>query len=463
MGDAQHLTLLAQGAQLLPDDVGHGAADTRVDFVEDHGRHRIQAQRGDFDRQRDTRQLTARSHFAQGTRRLAGVGGNQELDPLGPVRVRFDHRLWLDIDQELTAAHAQLADQGGGGVRQRLGGFPAAGAEHLGHGLPLAGGTVDLAGQGLQALVGTAQLLHFGLHGVAVLAQPFHRHAVLAREVMQAAQAAFDVLELLRVGIQVVMDAVEQGQRFVQLDGGAVEQGIDVPEPAVVFGHAGQVMACLLQQLQDRDLVVAIEAADRHVAGADQRAGMGLAAVAAAQGGDRGRVQILALELAELVFQVADPVAHVALARERLGFIDQRLPACRGLADLRALGVVAGEGVQQRELRGAREQGLLFVLAVDLHQHAGQLGQLGQRHRAAVDEGARAAVGADHPSQLALFFVVQLVVAQPLTGRGVGQRREFGRELGACGAVADHAAVGAQPGQKAQRVHHQRLARAGFT
>ncbi len=296
-----------------------------------------------------------------------------------------------------------------------------------------------------------------------MLAQRFHRHAVLAGEVVQAAQAALDVLELLRVGVQVVVDAIKQGQRFVQLDGGTVEQCIDLAEPAVVLGHAGKIMPGLLQQLQHRDLVVAVEAADGHVAGADQRAGMGLAAVAAAQGGDRGRVQVFALELAELVLQVTDPIADIALARQRLGFVHQRLPACRGLADLGALGVVAGEGVQQRELRGAREQGLLFVLAVDLHQHAGQLGQLGQRHRAAVDEGARTAIGADHPAQLALFFVVQLVVAQPLAGRRIGRRREFGRELGTGGAVADHAAVGAQPGQEAQRVHHQRLARAGFT
>jgi hypothetical protein len=52
------------------------------------------------------------------------------------------------------------------------------------------------------------------------------------------------------------------------------------------------------------------------------------------------------------VFQVADPVADVALARQRLGFIDQRLPARRGLAHLGALGIVAREGIQQRQLEG---------------------------------------------------------------------------------------------------------------
>ena len=47
-----------EAAQLLPDDFGHGAADTGVDFVEHHRRDRIRAgvvgaQRGDLDREAD--------------------------------------------------------------------------------------------------------------------------------------------------------------------------------------------------------------------------------------------------------------------------------------------------------------------------------------------------------------------------------------------------------------------------
>ncbi len=59
VGHAQHLALLAEGAQLLADNVGHGAADAGVDLVEHHGRHRIQVQRGHFDGQRNARQFTA--------------------------------------------------------------------------------------------------------------------------------------------------------------------------------------------------------------------------------------------------------------------------------------------------------------------------------------------------------------------------------------------------------------------
>ncbi len=99
---------------------------------------------------------------------------------------------------------------------------------------------------------------------------------------------------------------------------------------------------------------------------------------------------------------------------------------------------------------------------MDLDQEGGQFGQLRHRHRAAVDEGARAAVGADHPAQLALLLVVELVVPQPAACGGLVVEVEFGRKLGPAGAVADHAAVGAQPGQEAQGVDHQRFAGAGF-
>lgn len=132
------------------------------------------------------------------------------------------------------------------------------------------------------------------------------------------------------------------------------------------------------------------------------------------------------------------------------------------MAHLAALVLVAGIGIQQGQLRRARQQRLLFMLAVDLHQQRGQVAQLCQRHRAAIDPGPRAAVGADHAAQLALVLVVQLVVGQPLAGGLQLLQRELGGKLGACGTMADHAAVSAQAGQEAQCVDHQRLAGASL-
>ncbi|MNV41367.1 hypothetical protein D3C71_1330010 [compost metagenome] len=115
---------------------------------------------------------------------------------------------------------------------------------------------------------------------------------------------------------------------------------------------------------------------------------MGLSAVAAGQIGDGGRFQLFALQLTLLVFQEADAVGDVALLGQRVALVQQGLPAGSGSAHGGALGLVAGKGVQQRQLAGPRQQRLLVMLAVDFDQEGGQLGQLRHRYRAAIDEGA---------------------------------------------------------------------------
>ena len=63
---------------------------------------------------------------------------------------------------------------------------------------------------------------------------------------------------------------------------------------------------------------------------------------------------------------------------------------------------------------------------------------------------------------VALAVLVEFVVAQPVASGGIARQVEVGRQLGALAAMADHAAVGAQPGQEAQRIDQQRLAGAGL-
>lgn len=99
----------------------------------------------------------------------------------------------------------------------------------------------------LQALVGATQALDLGAQMVAVRGQLVRRNAVLAGQVVQAAQAAFHRLELGGVGLQVVAHAVEQGQRFFDLDDGAVQQRVHLAQARFVLGHAGQVVAAVLQ------------------------------------------------------------------------------------------------------------------------------------------------------------------------------------------------------------------------
>ncbi len=147
----------------------------------------------------------------------------------------------------------------------------AAAGKHRSHGLPAGGGLVDLAGQLGQALVGAAQLFQLGFQAVTGGGKLFHGYAVLAGQVVQPAEPAFDVFKGVRVAVQVVLDPVQLGKRFVQLDAGGIEHGVDIAKPGVVLADPAQLVPHLLQQgQQGRAVLVAIEQAAGALAGLDQ-------------------------------------------------------------------------------------------------------------------------------------------------------------------------------------------------
>ena len=54
---------------------------------------------------------------------------------------------------------------------------------------------------------------------------------------------------------------------------------------------------------------------------------------------------------------------------------------------------------------GSLQQGMMFMLAVDIHQHVTQIFQIGQGYRRSVDIAAGAPVVIDDPAQHALMRV----------------------------------------------------------
>ena len=87
-------------------------------------------------------------------------------------------------------------------------------------------------------------------------------------------------------------------------------------------------------------------------------------------------------------------VGDIATAGEFGQFIVQRMPARRAGGDLLQQRRVAAVRIQQRQLRSARKQGLLRVLAVDLDQQGSQLSQLRHTGQASVDPRLGTAIGA---------------------------------------------------------------------
>ena len=112
------------------------------------------------------------------------------------------------------------------------------------------------------------------------------------------------------------------------------------------------------------------------------------------------------------------------------------------------------------QLRAGERQPAVLVLAVEREQRLGQLAQVGDRRRAAVDERARAPVGADPAGEHDLLGVGGQALAE-LAAQLVGQL-EDALDVGLRRARADDAGLRAPAEQQVQRVREHGLARAGL-
>ena len=85
---------------------------------------------------------------------------------------------------------------------------------------------------------------------------------MLACEVLHACQAALQRIQRVRVQVEVVADAFQQGEGFVQLDRGRVQQGIDLAEARLVRDfarpRANRVPPSFLSQLYQNYVTASI-------------------------------------------------------------------------------------------------------------------------------------------------------------------------------------------------------------
>ena len=152
----------------------------------------------------------------------------------------------------------------------------------------------------------------------------------------------------------------------------------------------------------------------------------------------------------------------VAGVGEAFQFLACLAPALGGQLNLP--GKIGGAGVliEQATVGIGFQQGLVFVLAVDIDQQFAQGFQVAQWARRAVDIAAGAPLGGDHPAQNAGAFIIKVALGQPCFGFGDVRQVEGGQDVGLVGARAYHATVGAVAKRQAEGVEHDRLAGAGF-
>ncbi len=100
---------------------------------------------------------------------------------------------------------------------------------------------------------------------------------------------------------------------------------------------------------------------------------------------------------------------------------------------------------------------------MNIDQLLAQLAQRLQRHRLAVDEGARAPIARDdHAPQDAFAVAFDRLRLEPAPHRPRSRDVEGRGDLGALGAVAHDFAAGATAGGEQQRIDDDGFARAGF-
>ena len=165
-------------------------------------------------------------------------------------------------------------------------------------------------------------------------------------------------------------------------------------------------------------------------------------------------------DLVDLVAeQLAAPLELAVVGQQLGGGGDGRAPRAPRLTD--GCDIVAAEAVEQRELVGTLRQALLLVLAVDLGQPCPERGQPADCHRPVVDARHRATVGA----HLAPHDGHPALSAHDVVERRIGRGRhvvEDGLDAEPLGAGAHLVSGGARAERERQRVHHERLPRAGL-
>ena len=161
------------------------------------------------------------------------------------------------------------------------------------------------------------------------------------------------------------------------------------------------------------------------------------------------------LQLADLPFQLfalTRDRRHVALGRNTQPLC--RLPRRPGVGHLPRQLRHPGIGIEQLTLRLRFGQGLVFMLAMNIDQQIAEFAKLLNRHRPAVDPGARSARNIDHPSQQTLTVFGQFAALQELMRRSIICQQKLGADFGLGTALPYQPGVGPLAQNHGQRVDH---------
>ena len=184
---------------------------------------------------------------------MAGVGADLKLDLLQAIGLQILAVLGDELDIEAAAGHAQSLHFNFHGAGQCTGGSLAQLAQFACLFLVMAGVGGQFVSQSLHGFIVGIQAFQFVQQALLQLAQIAGLHAVLARQTVDAVEAILQLLLTLRVGIEVIDEAIEFADGFLHLDlrtgqqvGGLAECAGLIAEgakPVEAGGQCGQDVA----------------------------------------------------------------------------------------------------------------------------------------------------------------------------------------------------------------------------
>ena len=462
VGDADDLPGVAQPAQPLADRAGGGAADAGVDLVEDDRALRLARQAGKGEH--DPRDLAARRRLAERRERHSRIRRHEQLDRLGPGRPEAV-RMRLERHLEPRAVHRQLGELGGDLGREpfRRRGPPGAelggerGAPHLALG--------DPGPETGAHLLRVLEPRDLGAATLGVRGDELDRAAVLALQAVERGQPLLDLLEPARIGLDAVEVGAQLGGDVGDLEperrdprGDRIERGVDAldrRQPAL--GGRERSRGALLVVVGSRERGDGAQGALAQTLGVAEASALGLEA------GLLNGIGLGGIDLGELEAEHVELAFARALAGAKLGelAVERHNGAVRlAIGRPRREVLLAGEPVEDLELRRAEGQPPVLVLAVEGEQAAAEGAEVGGRGRPPGDEGARAARDADPTAEDDLVSALREPVADLLQLGVVEQavgNAEHALDPGLVGARPDDLRARLTAHQEVERVREHRL------
>ena len=467
VGHRQQLALRGQPCQPVADGARHRAADAAVDLVKDHRRRAAFLRQRHLQRQDEARQLAAARDLGERGEIGAGVGGDEELDRVHPLRSPALDRQAQHGGAEARGVELERGELGRHRPVEPQRRLDAVDRQRLGARLIVEPGEMRRLLERADLRFAALDRIQLRAHRQHAVGQVIDLAGVLARGGAQIEQAGLDTIEHLRIVAERFGGAGQAVLRLPRLDHRPVERPQRLGEQRMLAGDAVEPAGGAAQRGQRRirsgpEVLQFGEIARQPLALLHRRARLGELRLLAGDGRERGQF----LEVREQQVLVGRGLRD-ARAR-RLERLLGRAPLPPGALDadgVRPAVRNAGITIEQRAVAARIDQAAIVVLAVQLHQERRQLAQQRDADGLVVDECLAAAI------DFQLTLEDQRLARLDRDVGVVEQRGDAGRQRGELEARhharpvlagAHQPAVGPRAEHQAQRVEQDRLARAGL-